>query len=126
MIPEDQQRSPVRLAGFGGVQGAKVLVDPIHIHKGGGSFADLGLLPQGSIGVAHVNDFSLAIDRAKLTDKDRRFPGEGEADLRLFCDLVMRTGYRGYLSLELFIEDYGGKTVEEVARHGLESIRKVF
>jgi sugar phosphate isomerase/epimerase len=109
-----------------GVQGAKVLVDPIHIHKGGGSFADLAALPQGSIGVVHVNDFSLAIDRAKLTDKDRRFPGDGEADLALFRDMVLRTGYRGYLSLEVFIEDYGGKSVEEVARRGLESIRMVF
>jgi len=108
------------------VRGAKVLVDPIHIHKGGGSFADLAVLPRGSIGVAHVNDFSLAIDRAKLTDKDRRFPGDGEADLALFRDMVLRTGYRGYLSLEVFIEDYGGLTAEEVARRGLESIRKGF
>jgi sugar phosphate isomerase/epimerase len=108
-----------------GVRGAKLLVDPIHIHKGGGSFADLAALSKGSIGVVHVNDFSLAIDRAKLTDKDR-FPGDGEADLALFRDMVLRTGYRSYVSLEVFIEDYGGKTVEEVARRGLESLRKVF
>jgi sugar phosphate isomerase/epimerase len=109
-----------------GIRGAKVLVDPYHIHKGGGSFADLAVLPQGSIGVVHVNDFLLSTDRAHLTDKDRRFPCEGEADLKLFRDMVLRTGYRGFLSLELFIEDYGGRTVDEVARHGLESVRKVF
>ena len=109
-----------------GIRGARLLVDPIHIHKGGGSFADLAALPHGSIGVVHVNDFLLSTNRAHLTDKDRRFPGEGEADLELFRDMVLRTGYRSYLSLELFIEDYGGWTVDEVARRGLESIRKVF
>jgi 2-keto-myo-inositol isomerase len=109
-----------------GIRGARVLVDPYHIHRGGGRFEDLSALPRGSIGVVHVNDFPLSTDRAKLTDKDRRFPGEGEADLRLFRDLVLATGYRGYLSLEVFIEDYGGRTVEEVARHGLESVRTVF
>ena len=108
-----------------GVRGAKLLVDPIHIHKGGGSFADLAALPRDSIGVVHVNDFLPSIDRAKLTDKDRRFPGDGESDLALFRDMVLRTGYRSYVSLEVFIEDYGGKTVEEVARSGLESVRKL-
>jgi len=109
-----------------GMRAAKVLVDPYHIHKGGGSFQDLATLPPGSIGAVHVNDFALSTDRSALTDKDRRFPGDGEADLSLFRDLVLQTGYRSYLSLELFIEDFGRMTVEEVARRGRESITKVF
>jgi 2-keto-myo-inositol isomerase len=108
-----------------GVGEAKVLVDPIHVHKGGGSFHDLGLLPRGSIGIVHVNDFSLSADRASLTDRDRRFPGDGDADLALFVDLVRRTGYDGYLSLELFIEDYGGIPAGDVARRGFESVRRL-
>ncbi len=109
-----------------GVAGAKVLVDPIHIHKGGGSFQDLSILCPEEVGAVHVNDFPLSIARADLTDKDRCFPGEGESDLALFRDMILRTRYRSYLSLELFIEDYGGRTAEEVARHGLQCMQQVF
>jgi 2-keto-myo-inositol isomerase len=119
-------RAAAAILKHSGIRAAKLLVDPYHIHRGGGSFHDLAALPPGSIGAVHVNDFLLSADRSALRDIDRRFPGEGEADLALFRDMVLRTGYRSYLSLELFIEDYGGKTVEEVARRGLESIRKVF
>jgi 2-keto-myo-inositol isomerase len=105
-----------------GISGARLLVDPYHIHKGGGDLRDLSKLSRGSIGIVHVNDFPLSRDRAVLTDRDRRFPGEGDADLGLFCDCVLRTGYRSYFSLELFIEDFGGKTAEEVAARGFESL----
>jgi hypothetical protein len=40
--------------------------------------------------------------------------------------MVLRTGYRSYLSLELFIEDYGGMRAADVARQGLESIHRTF
>jgi 2-keto-myo-inositol isomerase len=104
-----------------GVENGKVLLDPIHIHKGGGGFCDIAEL-KGSIGVVHVNDFDCAVPREQLTDKERRFPGEGDADLSLFGEMVRRAGYRGFLSLELFIDDYGNRDASETVAYGLQSL----
>ena len=109
-----------------GVDKGKVLIDPIHIHKGGGELRDIAELEEGSIGVVHVNDFNLAVPREQLTDRDRLFPGEGDADLVLFGEMVLRTGYRGFLSLELFIDDYGKRGAAEVLEHGVQSIYREF
>jgi 2-keto-myo-inositol isomerase len=109
-----------------GVEKGKVLIDPIHIHKGGGGFGDIAELEEGSIGVVHVNDFTLAVPREQLTDRDRRFPGDGNADLALFGDMVLQAGYRGFLSLELFIDDYGKQDAAEVLNHGMQSMYRTF
>ena len=109
-----------------GVEKGKLVLDPIHIHKGGGEFGDIAELEEGSIGAVHVNDFSLALPREQLTDRDRRFPGDGDADLALFGHMVLQAGYRGFLSLELFIDDYGKQSAEEVLGHGMQSLYRAF
>ena len=109
-----------------GIEKGKVLIDPIHLHKGGGGFGNIAELEEGSIGAVHVNDFSLAIPRGQLTDKDRRFPGDGDADLALFGGLVLQVGYRGFFSLELFIDDYGIQSAEEVLNRGMQSMYRAF
>jgi len=109
-----------------GVEKGKVLIDPIHIHKGGGGFGDIAELEEGSIGVVHVNDFTLAVPREQLTDRDRRFPGEGDADLALFGRMVLQAGYRSFLSLELFVDNYGKRGAAEVLNHGVQSMYRAF
>ncbi len=109
-----------------GVEKGRLLIDPIHLHKGGGAFGDIAELAKGSIGVVHANDFTLAIPPEQLMDRDRRFPGDGDAELALFRDLVLRTGYRDFLSLELFIDDYGKRGVGEVLNQGLQSMYRTF
>lgn len=108
-----------------GLPKARVLVDPIHIYKGGGSFSDIGELAEGSIGVAHVNDFTVALSPEQLPEKDRRLPGDGDADLASYARELLMKGYRGFLSLELFIEDYGRRDAAEVLQDGLERMRRI-
>jgi 2-keto-myo-inositol isomerase len=110
----------------GDVENGKMLLDPIHIYKGGGDFRDIAGLSSAAIGTVHVNDFPLSMGRTELADTDRCFPGDGEADLNLFKEMISETGYRGFLSLELFVQDYGLKTAADVASYGLESIYKIF
>ena len=40
--------------------------------------------------------------------------------------LLARIGYRGYLSLELFIETFGDTPALEVAKRGLDSIKRAY
>jgi 2-keto-myo-inositol isomerase len=49
-------------------------------------------------------------------------PGEGVINLQRFCEQI---GYTGFISLELFREDLWQKDPLQVARTGLEKMRRV-
>lgn len=53
----------------------------------------------------------------------RLFPGEGSFDLVEFVRLVLRAGYRGPLSLEVFNDTFRQTEVEATARHARRSLR---
>ncbi len=78
-----------------------VLPDIYHLYKGGSDFAGLHLLGPAAIGIFHVNDYP-KIDRAKITDADRVFPGDGVAPVKEVFATLNAMGYRGYVSLERF------------------------
>jgi 2-keto-myo-inositol isomerase len=99
-----------------------VLPDVYHLYKGGSDFAGLPLLSASAIGIFHVNDYP-RIDRPKIVDQDRVFPGDGVAPLGDMLRTLREIGYRGYLSLELFNHDYWKRDPHEVARTGLEKLK---
>ena len=80
------------------------------------------MLGPGSIGIFHVNDYP-AIDRGKIADQDRVFPGDGVAPLADVLRTLRQIGYTGHLSLELFNREYWRRDPHEVARTGLEKLR---
>ena len=79
-----------------------------------------------AIGIVHVNDYPAVPAREQIADSDRVLPGAGIAPTREFARLLYQAGYRGYLSLELFVTDYGEQTALEVARQGLEAVRTAY
>ncbi len=107
-----------------GREGGALLPDVYHLYKGGSDFAGLRLCGPHTIGIFHVNDYP-RIDRPKITDQDRVFPGDGIAPLGEMVKTLKDVGYRGYLSLELFNHDYWKRDPHEVARTGLEKLKAV-
>jgi sugar phosphate isomerase/epimerase len=101
-----------------------VLPDVYHLYKGGSDFAGLSLLSASAIGIFHVNDYP-KIERDKINDADRVFPGDGIAPLKDVFAALRASGYSGYLSLELFNRDYWKRDPHEVAKTGLAKIRAV-
>jgi 2-keto-myo-inositol isomerase len=97
---------------------AAVLPDVYHLYKGGSDFAGLGLLAGNAVGIFHVNDYP-KIDRDKITDADRVYPGDGIAPLKEVFAALRKSGYAGYVSLELFNRDYWKQDPNEVAKTGL-------
>ncbi len=104
----------------------KILLDPFHMYTGGSDVTSLAYLSGANIGIVHVNDYPAVPSRAQITDADRVFPGDGIAPSRELARLLDRAGYRGYLSLELFIPGYGEATALEVARRGVAAIRGAY
>ncbi|MCA0757705.1 sugar phosphate isomerase/epimerase [Paenibacillus sp. N4] len=110
----------VYVAMQSGVKDAKLLLDPFHMYTGGSDTEGIGFLQGNRIGIVHVNDYPAVPPRADIADKDRLFPGDGIAPSARIAKLLYDSGYRGYLSLELFISDFGGRSALDIARHGLK------
>jgi 2-keto-myo-inositol isomerase len=111
----------VTVAMESGIADAKLLLDPFHMYTGGTAFEAVGYLNGSSIGIVHVNDYPSAPERSVITDQQRVFPAEGVAPSALFAQLLHEAGYKGFLSLELFIPDYGGASALEIAKRGLQA-----
>lgn len=107
-----------------GKVGGGVLPDVYHLYKGGSDFAGLRLLAANAIGIFHVNDYP-AIDRSRIVDADRVYPGDGTAPLADILKTLRQTGYRQALSLELFNRDYWKQDPALVARTGLDKLRAI-
>ena len=107
-----------------GRPGGCVLPDVYHLYKGGSDFAGLGLLSGKAIGIFHVNDYP-QIDRGKITDADRVYPGDGLAPWKSIVEQLDAIGYDGFLSLELFNREYWKQDPLQVARTGLEKMKAV-
>jgi sugar phosphate isomerase/epimerase len=104
---------------------ASMLLDVFHFYKSGSSFASLNQINGAALHVIHVNDYPAADDPSKLTDANRVYPGDGIAPYSQILRDLRDTGFRGYLSLELFNRDYYKLSAEENARTGLEKTRAV-
>ena len=103
---------------------ACVLADIYHLYKGGSGPNGLRLLSRNSMHVIHVNDYP-GLPRETITDADRVYPGDGIAPMTAIFRALREIGYDGYLSLELFNQDYWKQDALTVARTGLDKTRAV-
>lgn len=116
----------VYVAMESGVQDAKILLDPFHMYTGGSATGWIGSLSGDSIGIVHVNDYPVEPPRDLIADSHRVFPGEGIAPSANLAKLLHAAGYSGFLSLELFIEDFGSLSALEVSKQGLAKMKSVY
>ncbi|MBA4064881.1 MAG: xylose isomerase [Isosphaera sp.] len=99
-----------------------ILPDVYHLYKGGSDFAGLGLLAGRAVGIFHLNDYP-KIEREKIVDADRVYPGDGVAPLKEVFAALRAMNYAGYVSLELFNREYWKQDPLAVAKTGLAKTR---
>lgn len=109
-----------------GLPDVKILVDFFHMYTGASSLESLDYVKRQHVGIIHVNDYPATPSRETITDSDRVFPGDGLLPTEKITDYLTAIQYDGYLSLELFIENYGEQTAAEVASHGLEKMKAAY
>jgi sugar phosphate isomerase/epimerase len=102
---------------------ASLLLDIIHLYRSGTQFEALRQINGASLHVFHVNDYPQADDPTRITDAQRVYPGDGIAPLNTIFRALRDNGFRGYLSLELFNQDYYKKPADENAKMGIDKIR---
>jgi 4-hydroxyphenylpyruvate dioxygenase len=64
----------------------------------------------------------LSMDPLSWSRHQRLFPGQGEFDLARFLRAVLRAGYAGPLSLEIFNDEFRTAPARRIARDGLRSL----
>jgi sugar phosphate isomerase/epimerase len=70
-----------------------------------------------------MNDYPAEPPRSTIKDENRVYPGDGVAPLDTILSTLVRGGFRGVLSLELFNREYWKQPPAEVAKRGLEKMQ---
>ena len=104
---------------------ACVLPDFYHIYKGGSRFEGLGMIEASRMHVFHMNDYPGDPPRDTIQDADRVFPGDGVCPLPEIIANLIRSGFVGVFSLELFNPEYWQRDALEVAKEGLAKSKAV-
>ena len=104
---------------------ACILPDVYHMFRGGSGYNSLKQISGNAIEVFHFNDFVTDIPREKQTDSDRVYPGDGAAPFSQIITDLYKAGGNKVFSLELFNKNYWEKDALEVAKTGLEKMKKL-
>jgi len=100
-----------------------LVLDTFHFFTGGSSIAAIKKGDAEKIFICHINDVE-KLPKAKLQDAHRLYPGKGVIPLRKIISRLKEIHYDGPVSLEMFRQEYWTRPPEEVAKKGIEAIRK--
>ena len=98
-----------------------IMMDTFHYWKSQVPDADILAIPKEKLFIVHVND-SEDLPPAEAKDSNRMHVGEGILPLDHDLDLIRRVGYDGYLSVEIFREEYWKQPVEQVVADAKASL----
>ncbi|RLE80704.1 MAG: hypothetical protein DRJ52_05775 [Thermoprotei archaeon] len=100
------------------------LIDTFHWYRGDGSLDHLREVPEDKLFFVHINDCE-DLPQDRLADKHRLFCGEGVIPLidvlKIFCEKE----YEGYLSVEIFREEYWKMNAVDIAKKAYDSLIRV-
>jgi 2-keto-myo-inositol isomerase len=100
-----------------------LVLDTFHFYAGGSSVGAIRDLDPEKIFILHINDAEER-PKAELQDAHRLYPGEGVIPLAEIMGGLKEIRYNGPVSLEMFRPAYWSRPAQEVARKGIEAIRK--
>lgn len=108
-----------------GHKDVRILPDIYHLYRGGSGFDSLQLISGKAIEVFHMNDYPASIAATNIEDKDRIYPGDGDAPITQVIKTLMEIGGPKVLSLELFNRSYWEEDPLKVAKTGLKKMKDV-
>jgi 2-keto-myo-inositol isomerase len=100
-----------------------LILDTFHFYAGGSTPNSIKKADKRKIFVVHIND-SEDLPKRELQDSHRLYPGEGVIPLREIFVSLKEIQYDGPVSIEMFRPEYWSQPPEEVAKKGIEAIRK--
>ena len=84
----------------------------------------IATVPPGKIALVQLADApSMVMDPMALSRHHRCFPGQGEFPIGTYLDAVVRSGYRGHVSIEVFNDQFRGAAASSIARDAMRSLQ---
>lgn len=108
-----------------GHKDVRILPDIYHLYRGGSGFDSLQLVSGVAIEIFHMNDYPASIASADIQDKDRVYPGDGNAPTKKVIQTLEAIGGPKVLSLELFNRSYWEENPLKVAKTGLKKMKDI-
>ncbi len=100
-----------------------LIVDSFHTLSLGDDPSGIASVPAEKLFFVQMADApKLSMDVLSWSRHFRNFPGQGDLDVIGFMRAVLRSGYTGPLSLEVFNDDFRSAPARLVARDGLRSL----
>jgi 2-keto-myo-inositol isomerase len=100
-----------------------LVFDMFHFYAGGSSITSISHVDAEKIFICHINDVEKG-PRSKLQDAHRLYPGKGVIPLKTIISKLKEIHYDGPVSLEMFRPEYWSRPPVEVAKKGIEAIRR--
>jgi sugar phosphate isomerase/epimerase len=82
---------------------ATMVFDTFHFWRGGCDLSQIAQIPPERISLVHLNDVN-EVPRDEAVDTDRTYPGEGVMPLEEILGGLIRNGFQGPFSVEIFGE----------------------
>jgi len=114
-------REAMRIIEIANHPGVGLMMDTFHYYKSGVGLEDIGAIPVELLRIVHVNDCEDR-PRGELTDKHRLYLGEGVIPLEAMFGLLKAMRYEGFLSVEIFRDEYWGKPAAKIAKASKASL----
>jgi 2-keto-myo-inositol isomerase len=100
-----------------------LVLDTFHFYAGGSSIGAIRNVAPEKIFILHMNDAE-KLPKPELQDAHRLYPGEGVIPLGDIVAGLKNIHYDGPASLEMFRPAYWYRPPDEVAKKGIDAIRK--
>jgi 2-keto-myo-inositol isomerase len=98
-----------------------IMMDTFHYWKSEVPDADILAIPKDKLLIVHINDCE-DLPRAEAKDSHRMHVGLGVLPLDHDLELIRRVGYDGYLSVEIFRQEYWKQPVGKVVADAKASL----
>ena len=99
---------------------AMVIPDVYHMYISDGGFEGLKMLKGSAISIFQFNDAPASPAFNELRDEHRVYPGDGILPLDSIFKDLKTTGYKGFISLEMYNPNYYKEDLLTVAKTGLK------
>lgn len=104
-----------------------LVLDSFHCFVRGNPLEPLANLPGERIFLVQLSDApDLLMDPLALSRHHRAMPGQGDWPVDRYLEMVIATGYRGAISLEIFNEWFRSAPPEQVAQDGMRALKSLF
>jgi len=103
----------MEIINIAGSENLGIAIDTFHCYKSGVNFDDIKAVPAGKLFIVHVSDCE-NLPPEHLTDKNRVYTGLGTIPLVEMLKILKEKGYKGFLSVEIFREEYWKESPEKI------------